>query len=273
MKPLFFVGNRRSGTTMMTYVLNLHPHIYMASEADTLWFLFNGADGNKGLDVPLRGIGAHPDDDPANLRTKSRSSRLEGGFLGDDDLVGEIRENFFKDLLYVKDHGILNRQDAYPEKLDVELVWAGDKKPASITDPAMRPWIEQHFPDAKYIHLVRDPIHCIASMAGLAWEGGDRDFLVDYYVRLEQQALAIPDRLFVRYEDVCEDPMRELRRVCDHLELDSNDIAESYDAGGALKLKRGVVMGSDYAAEARRADLKTIPLTDELKKLIDTYGY
>lgn len=238
----------------------------MAGESDTLWYLFA-----EGTDV------AHKDDNVRALsrgdkRPSSRSTQKEA-FLDYSDLTGTDRENFFTDILHVKNHGILNRQDAYPEKTDSGLRWVGDKKPAQTTDPIMRPWIEDTFPDARYLHVVRDPIHCIASMVGLGWADGSREFLVDYYVRLEQQALAIPGRLVVRYEDVCEDPMYELRRICEHLELDASEIVESYDAAGCLELKRGVVMGSDYATEARRQDLKTIPLTDELKKLMYLYGY
>jgi hypothetical protein len=257
MKPLFFIGNRRSGTSVMTYVLNQHRRIFMADEADTLWFLFSG-----GV------VFAHKDDEGQGSIT-SRSKNKES-FLEYTELTGTVRENFFKDVLHIRDNGIFSKQEAYPEKRDV--VWAGDKKPAQTTDPRMRPWIESNFPDAKYIHLVRDPVHCIASMVGLGW-AGNVEFLTDYYIRLEQQALEIPDRLFVRHEDVCENPMRELCRISEYLDLDEADIIEDYDASGYFKLKRGVVMGKDYAMEARRADLEMIPLTDELKRLMEIYGY
>lgn len=247
----------------MTYVINQHRRIFMSSEADTLWYLFSG-----GVDT------AHKDDDAVTLTeglgTSTRALQKEA-FLNHDELNGTVRDNFFKDILHVKDYGIFNRQDAYPEK--TELLWVGDKKPAQTTDPQMRPWIESNFPDAKHIHLVRNPIRCIASMVGLGWAGGDIEFLTDYYVRLEKQALNISDKLFVKYEDACEDPMRELCRISEYLGLNEADIIEDYDASGYFKLKRGVVMDKSYAIESRRADLETILLTDELKKLMDMYGY
>ena len=47
-KPLFIIGNKRSGTTLVTDLLNSHPNVFVSHEADIAWILFQArmADGS-----------------------------------------------------------------------------------------------------------------------------------------------------------------------------------------------------------------------------------
>jgi len=257
MKPLFFIGNRRSGTTMMSYLLNTHPHIYMASEADTLWYL-NSNRSDK----------AHPDDHPYHLNLDEQGPSNRDRVPNHDHVIGggSPRSQFERDILWYAHNGIPGHQDPYPEKTD--LRWIGDKKPNITTDPRMCVWFEEYFWDARLIHFVRDPVNCIASMAGLNWASGDVAFLTEYYCRLEDQALKMSGdypTLFLRYEQVCEDEEWAMKKVCEFLGLD----VKLRDQ----ELKRGVVMRDGYATAFRRLDPSLIPITPELDRLRESYAY
>ena len=39
MRPLFIIGNKRSGTSQLVRILNLHPEIFIAHESDIIWIL------------------------------------------------------------------------------------------------------------------------------------------------------------------------------------------------------------------------------------------
>src|SRR5262245_35628763 len=44
-KPLFLVGNKRSGTSHLVRLLNAHPSVFVAHEADVVWILYQMAQG------------------------------------------------------------------------------------------------------------------------------------------------------------------------------------------------------------------------------------
>jgi hypothetical protein len=66
-RPLFLVGNKRSGTTQLVGVLNLHPQIFVSHESDVAWILyqfhteqtFRGHpwDSQRGMWVTLKNAG------------------------------------------------------------------------------------------------------------------------------------------------------------------------------------------------------------------------
>ena len=39
MRPLFIIGNKRSGTSQLVRSLNLHPEVFIAHESDIVWIL------------------------------------------------------------------------------------------------------------------------------------------------------------------------------------------------------------------------------------------
>jgi hypothetical protein len=54
------------------------------------------------------------------------------------------------------------------------LLWLGDKKPVQQCDPEIRPFLQQHFANARYLHMIRHPINVVASMmvAARTWSRG-----------------------------------------------------------------------------------------------------
>ncbi|MCK5521977.1 MAG: sulfotransferase [Thiomargarita sp.] len=39
-KAVFIIGNKRSGSTQLMHLLNLHPNIFVSNESDILWILY-----------------------------------------------------------------------------------------------------------------------------------------------------------------------------------------------------------------------------------------
>jgi hypothetical protein len=92
------------------------------------------------------------------------------------------------------------------------------------------PWL---FPDARYIHLVRDPRDVARSAIGMGW-AGNLYRGVDIWTVAERSwerlaATLTPDRyLEVRYEDLLENVSQELTRICRFLALDYSPSMLSY---------------------------------------------
>lgn len=91
-----------------------------------------------------------------------------------------------------------------------------EKSPPNITKIA---WLRVVFPGAKFIILSRDP----RAVAGATqkWSGQTIPEMVYHWNVAYSAALrdAGDDCLFMTYEDICDDPMRELKRVDDAFSL------------------------------------------------------
>lgn len=80
------------------------------------------------------------------------------------------------------------------------------------------------FPDARYIHLLRDPRDVSRSCIGMGWVGnvyhGTRYWVeaVERWKRLES-VLAPSQKHQLKYEDLIRDPDHELRKICEFLEV------------------------------------------------------
>ena len=90
-KPLFIIGNKRSGSTLTTDLLNSHPNIFVSHESDIAWILFQANDGKPERYKP------HPLDS-----TLMMSSTLEIGkhilhsTLSEKPTQDEIIKAFYK---------------------------------------------------------------------------------------------------------------------------------------------------------------------------------
>jgi hypothetical protein len=67
-RPLFIIGNKRSGTSQLLRVLNLHPRVFVSHESDIAWILYqfhrgqpfrgHAWDSDRGMRLTLE-IGGH----------------------------------------------------------------------------------------------------------------------------------------------------------------------------------------------------------------------
>jgi hypothetical protein len=100
----------------------------------------------------------------------------------------------------------------------------GEKTPGNLNAADL---IMNMFPDARFIQLVRDPRAVVHSMQRVSFFPNDvifnalnlRKSLTDGKTHLESSVPA-SQRMTVRYEDLVDDPVPLLRRICDFADLE-----------------------------------------------------
>jgi hypothetical protein len=197
--PIYVAGQERSGTSLMYALLASHPNVAMVRRTN-LWMYFYGRFGDLA--------------DPGNLErcitTMLRYKRIvvlgiDGDRLRRDFLAGPPT--------YGRLFGLVGQQIA--DRLDKPR-W-GDKSlhTERYADP-----IFEAFPDARILHMVRDPRDRYASVLA-RWKvrrgdvgAGTGAWLAS--VRLaERNSRRYPDRYrIVRYESLVQRPAATLREIC-----------------------------------------------------------
>jgi hypothetical protein len=212
-RPLFIVGNKRSGTSHLVRLLNLHPRVFVSHESDVIWALYLFSH-----DQPFQ---SHPWDSDRGLRHTLESCA---------DLF--CRERSPRQNLFAIQQRLMERGTPFlPAQTKGELLWIGDKKPFQHADPQLLTFILEHFPDAHFLHIVRHPFAVAISSArfneilgGDFWHGLNLAEKVERWTFHEQQVLSLreklPDRVHsLRYEDLCEDTREGLSGVFEFLRL------------------------------------------------------
>jgi len=140
--PLIISGAPRSGTTFFTASLNAHPQVRVSNEL-RLWSLFN--DIRRRTEAPTELLPEHP------LRDRFRTQ-----------LLAQFA-TFFRDFYETQaDEALLgcpSAADGSPLKV------VGDKNPgyADSHSKGCLEFIAEALPDARFIHVHRDPRSCVAS--------------------------------------------------------------------------------------------------------------
>ncbi|MHC4838742.1 MAG: sulfotransferase family protein [Planctomycetota bacterium] len=198
----FLVGAQRSGSTMLRLMLDHHPQVACLHEFN---FALLAADAD----------GGHPDLATLHERLQADRQWRYAGLELDPALD-------------------------YPAQLDAFLErWrqrdGGGKPVVGVTihfryDLALALW-----PEARFIHLVRDPRDVAPSVIKMGW-AGNTWHATDRWVEAEREVDALaaalpPDRLLrVRFEDLVHDPEGELGRLCTLLGVDYDPAMLDYPA-------------------------------------------
>lgn len=185
--PVFLVGSERSGTTMLRLMLDSHPEVSFAAEYE---FLVDqmGADG------------ARPDM-AAYHRHLDESRIFESSGLKIDPTLG------YDELV----HGFLGEQ-------------AGDATVVGATVHYRFDQLPVLWPEARFIHIVRDPRDVSPSCIKMGW-AGNTWFGLDKWIESEEDWDAfVPsvsaNRVFeLTFEELVGDHERTLGRLCTWLGL------------------------------------------------------
>lgn len=254
-RPLFIVGSKRSGSTLTANLLNAHPEVFVSHESDILWILYQARNG-----PPARYV-RHPLDSELMMSSTVRSCRrILRSALGRPPSGGQIVDAFHRAqerlmdeyfhppleqrlkravLKAGKDRSPRGLWRAFRQQSDLprkqSLAWTGDKKHAQYLDPALRPFIREHFPDARFIHVVRDPRGMVASTleAARRWKvmpdyfRGTPEQILERWAATEEWALRMKedgaDIITVRLEDLWRDPFAVAARILGFLDLEATD--------------------------------------------------
>lgn len=214
---LFIVGNKRSGSTHLMRLLNLHPNVFVSNESDVIWILYNLASDSD--------IRPYPHDSPGGMEAALNKA---GHLL---DRSRPIHENFERFQTHLMRQGFLKQKGV--DKSD--LVYLGDQKPYQNIDPELVPFILEHVRSPKFLHILRHPYEVVSSSmkfdggtGGDIWNGkGPRDIMAMWEMHerhvIEAREKYDLDILTVRYDQLIGDTVEEMRRVFQFLELPHTD--------------------------------------------------
>jgi len=214
----FIIGTGRCGTTMLAQMLNSHSAICVPLELQILFEYSNNGSG---------------------LYEIFKDKKNE--YFGPDDFVDVIESKCpYKFHKYFDYRSFFTKQ-RYPIRNLRKLVYSLCSKIAESKNKKIlieqTPWYGQRidilnelFPDAKYIHMIRDGRDVAISFARTPWWSDDIGQNLERWHNEIQHIIDSsnkilgPDQLLqVRYEDFVDQPQNGLVRICKFLGVDFED--------------------------------------------------
>ena len=207
----FIVGTGRSGTTLMAQVLNAHSQVCVPVELQIAFEESNN--GNRLAEI---------------FETQKNL------IFGAEDYIKLIEERCPNDLMKYYDYHNFFNQIPYPV---LSLQWLLTRLYSDIAHSKGKtvfaeqtPWygqnielLNQLFPQAKFLHMVRDGRDVAISFARTPWWHKDVNLNLERWnrevVKIEESGLLLkPGRMLtVRYEDLISTPGDVTRKVCNFL--------------------------------------------------------
>ncbi|MBN7797437.1 sulfotransferase family protein [Parahaliea mediterranea] len=204
--PVFILGAQRSGTTMLRLMLNAHGRLCVPHESVFITELYPRLDEFGDLSQRenrcrlIDVIAAHPQVKKGGLVVDIE--RLKAAEV--DSYPALVREIFRE---YMVGQG--------------KSVWC-DKSPSYTEDIDV---LCRMFPDARFVHLVRDGRDVAMSQLAISWGSNNlpriaRDWRWQTMVCHKVGAVLPADRFMeLRYEDLVLEPEQQLRRICQFLNV------------------------------------------------------
>lgn len=206
-RPVLICGVGRSGTSLLHSMMNAHPELCFPPE--THFFRRYVARGRLG-----------PDWDEA------QRLRLLAHLQADEDFgrVGIAPEQLLADRLADEGPAGVFRALLREVAQRASKSRVGDKDPKNIDSLHA---LHAAFPDAYVIHVIRDPRDVLLSRMRAAWSAS-RPWWMHPLIYREQikrgkrhgRELFGERYLELRYEDLISDAEAQLRRVCEHVDLE-----------------------------------------------------
>lgn len=214
--PIFAFGFERSGTTLLSAILDAHPLIAVPYSTSGFWSRYLQRNGCDGDDVDrlayLDKLLAEPSLQRLNTRINSRA------------LMNAISQ-FTADEIFVNFHRLYAKEKGKKFFINFEI---------SIIDQMHI--YNKRFPSAKFIHLVRDGRDVALSHETMPYGNANVLFSAENWTKrvscnLKMGAMLKSDRYYiVRYEDILVEPQITLKKLCSFLKIDfSDDMLSFYD--------------------------------------------
>ncbi|MBB6350532.1 sulfotransferase family protein [Nonomuraea muscovyensis] len=272
-RPVFVVGCPRSGTTMLQLMLHSHPRIAVPPETRFLIpaYMRRRTFGDMRLAQRRRAL--------AEWVAGDRTTKFKELKIDQDDYVRQAVEGpgSLGSVL-----GTTFRM--YADRFD-KARW-GDKRPSYVKQVD---YLLRMFPDAQFIHLIRDGRDCVSSLKEMPWYTHNSFHAVstwaeaiDAGVRLRK---TMPEDSYyeLRYEDLTDDPSTELKKLCLFLEEDFDPAMVSPREAAAVAVPphkvwhsntHGDVTRSRVGSWANRLDAWEISLCEQvLGERLEANGY
>ncbi len=208
--PFFIVGVQRSGTTLLRLILNAHSKIAIPEEASFLKPLLS----TKWIKKSIKG---NEKDKVVSYLRNNEQFKLWN--FDREPLLNEIES---RDIITIKE--IMEIMYSSYAKHEGKSNW-GDK---SLFFGSMEN-INKMFPEALFIHIVRDgrdvfhswrkmdPSKSHPSVMALDWKA--KHYLIEKSLKeIPKQKIHL-----IRYEDLVNDPKKQLLAICDFLNIPFED--------------------------------------------------
>jgi hypothetical protein len=240
--PVFVCGVGRSGTTLMTDLLGTHPALSPLYETEVVtqvaWKLYDWKADVMEVDASIRRIVQQwAKQLPMIPGEKAAYESFEHGphyvnldsremdAITDTFLAAMRRGECNNPLQAFRDLFITPMFSKHLEKMDGSKSIIVNKTPSYANIIDMLGYL---FPDAKFIHMVRDGRGVATSVLPLTWSHGPPtlDSAATWWearlLNVTRWGLKHPDRIVhVRFEDLVTDPEKELMRVFDFLDMEA----------------------------------------------------
>lgn len=198
-QPVFLVGAERSGTTLLRLMLDHHPQIAWCNEFE------------YAVDY-ISETGAWPNLDDYYQR------------LSDDRIFSATGFE-------------IDRSLTYPQLVNSFLVQKRDRNHKPIVGAT----VHRHFdrllhiwPDARFIHLVRDGRDVANSCIGMGWAGNlwtgvERWIEAEALWEKLTQTIPAERRIEITYENLISEPVKTLTNLCDFIGVPYDEAMLSYN--------------------------------------------
>jgi len=232
--PIFIVGAPRSGTTLFQYMLRSHPNISLPTGESHFFIpLLRNADSFGNLD------------EVKNIKKVLEAMYTQSADFLDTDIHGisfdiDRLANEFKQEGRNSIAAIISGLFEKNAKGEGKQRW-GDKTPYYVLHMKT---ILTMFPNAQFIHLIRDGRDCALSMFDREHDFGvyNTFFAAKYweiYIELgRQMGKELGNKIYheIRYEDLIDNPKKIMQGVCEFLnEPYSDDLVNFKKSGEAGK--------------------------------------
>jgi hypothetical protein len=206
--PIFILGALRSGTTVFRLMLGFHEDISNLGEADFIFDHVQKAPGSRQWTYDHEALG------------KNRVFCSRKLTIGKFDTGAAIAADFIEQLAQKK-------QQTQRPRVVVSVHRHADKVAAL-------------FPDAKILHILRDPRDVAKSCIGMGW-AGNTYFGIDSWLGTEtnweaSRDLFGPDKVMeIRFEELIRNPQVRLEKVCGFLGLPFSPSMLNYHTGSTYE--------------------------------------
>ena len=235
---LMITGMIRSGSTLLTRVLNAHPEINLASDIVLSAYkscLYNKLCMSKELSLSMS-VADFPispgycDESYSSIIELIKNSTIDTKISSKEKK--RLKEIYMKDLYMEPDfENKINDIDSYDtyedlidylfsaiKQIDKKNKYYGTKE--TYFDD-FRTWVNIQYPDNKYIHIIRNPLSIYLSLKNTKTPY-PLVYVLYYWRKHVAQAIQSAKKyksLIIKYEDLCYSPERTTKDLCNYLKI------------------------------------------------------